>query len=88
MNLLIKSQGISGEKPEEYGNSELSAAPGAAFGAENKHTQPAAGDGIERKELAAADACDPDLAEVVDRWGTLPEAVRLAVMAVVRSASK
>ena len=31
---------------------------------------------------------DADLSEVADRWATLPEAVRLAVMALVRSAGR
>jgi len=31
-------------------------------------------------------AVDPELAEVVDRWAMLPEAVRLAILALVRTA--
>lgn len=38
------------------------------------------------KELPGV-ACDPSLAEVVDRWPALPEAIRLAILALVRTAS-
>ncbi len=31
---------------------------------------------------------DPDLSEVAYRWATLPDAVRLAVIALVRSVSR
>ena len=34
--------------------------------------------------LAAGD--DPELGEVLDRWATLPAAIRRAVMSLVRSA--
>jgi len=79
---------VGREIPEEYGASEDSAARGAAVGAENKHAQAADGSRTEQTRATLSDALDPNLDEVIDRWNELPEVVRLAVLAVVRSAPK
>ena len=86
MNLLIKSQGASAENAGEYVLSEQSAAPEAAVSAETGGEQADAAAGSAANQTAPPTGHDADLSEVADRWATLPEAVRLAVMALVRSA--
>jgi len=73
------------EIPEENGNTEQSAAPGAAASAENIWGRANAVVSTEVNQAAPLTEHDTDLAEVVDCWSRLPEAVRLAVMALVRS---
>ena len=77
----------SGENPEEYVNCEQGAAPGAAVSAETAGEQADATVCNTVNPAAPLTERDADLSEVADRWATLPEAVRLAVMALVRSAS-
>lgn len=74
--------------PGESDDSQRSAAPGAAVSAETdgEHAHAAAGNAA--NHTAAITGYDPDLSEVANRWATLPDAVRLAVMALVRSASR
>lgn len=76
--------------PEFSGESEdskQSAAPGAVGSAENGAEQAEAADGNEANQTAPMAGYDPDLSEVANRWATLPDPVRLAVMALVRSAN-
>ena len=78
---LTLNQGALLENAEEFGISHKSAAPGAALGAED-------GDATGRvsgQGTATAALDDAELAEVLDRWATLPEAIRRAVMALVRT---
>ncbi|MBA4107639.1 MAG: hypothetical protein C0485_18045 [Pirellula sp.] len=76
------------EMPEENGTPELSAASGAAVGTENTGEQADAADGKAANQTAPMTGHDADVAEVLDRWATLPDAVRLAVMTLVRSVSR
>ncbi len=76
------------ENTGENNDSELGAAPGAAVSAENAGEQ---GDAAKRNAsnlTVSVPGHDANLIEVADRWATLPDAVRLAVMALVRSASR
>jgi len=88
MNLLIKSQRAGAENAVEYGLSEQSAAPGAAVSAETAGEQADATVCNTVNPAAPLTERDADLCEVADRWATLPDAVRLAVMALVRSVSR
>jgi hypothetical protein len=66
---------------EKDANSAARAAPGAAVGAEN-------GDATGRvlgQGTAPATVNDAELAEVAHQWATLPEAIRRAVLALVRA---
>jgi len=85
---LNSNQLLECENAEEYRISELSAASGAAVSAEKGGEQAEATAGKEANQTAPMGGYDPDLAEVANRWATLPDAVRLAVMALVRSASR
>ncbi len=88
MNLLIKSQRAGAENAEEYGLSEQSAAPGAAVSAETNGEPVDAAASNAANQTAPLTGHDADLSEVADRWATLPGAVRMAVMALVRSVSR
>lgn len=72
----------------ESDDSNQSAARGAADSAENGGEQADAAAGNEANLIAPVTGYDADLSEVADRWATLPDAVRLAVMALVRSGSR
>lgn len=72
----------------ESDDSKQSAARGAAVSTENPGEQADAALGNEANQTAPMAGYDPDLSEVANRWATLPDAVRTAVMALVRSASR
>ena len=76
------------EIAEENCNLEQRAAPGAIFGAGIELAHAVADSSTNQIGASESDARDPDLAEVIDRWSVLPEVVRLAVMAIVRSVAK
>jgi hypothetical protein len=63
----------------------LSAARGAAVGAENSHGSGDASCGIVGQNRALSAGVDPELAEVAELWATLPDPIRQAIMALVRS---
>ena len=83
---LNSNQLQNGENAEEYGNTEQRAAPGAAVSAENAGKHANAAVSTEANRTTPVTGNDADLTEVANRWATLPEAVRLAVMALARSA--
>jgi hypothetical protein len=61
------SQSASAKNPEESGDSESCAAPGAASDPENA-------------------PLDPDLRQIIRRWGGLPGAVKAGIVALVKAA--
>jgi hypothetical protein len=75
--------------PENDGELALladSAARGAAVDAENGGALRCAANGKEGQGGDWRAANDAELAEVAERWPVLPEAVRLAILALVRTA--
>lgn len=85
---LTLNQSATPINAEEFGHSLGSAAPEAAVSAETGGEQADAAGGKAANQAASMTGYDPDLSEVANRWATLPDAVRLAVMALVRSASR
>jgi hypothetical protein len=83
---LTLNQCATPPNAEENGTSLLSAARGAAVGAESaRRSGDELGRGaVQRAALVAGD--DDDLAELLDRWAALPDVIRRAVMALVRTA--
>ncbi len=72
--------------PADYANSGQGAARGAAVGAAIEPLATVAtGSGV-GQDAAPGATQDAELGEVIDRWATLPDPVRLAVLALVRSA--
>jgi hypothetical protein len=69
----------------KYANSAPSAAPGAAVGAGNRAATGDAlgGSAAHRAHAAAQD--DAEFGEVIDRWVGLPEAIRAAILTLVRA---
>ncbi len=74
------------ENAGEFDGFDRSAARGAAVGAGNGADRATASTGKTGQRTAPQLADDPELTEVIDHWATLPEAVRLAVLALVRTA--
>ena len=72
----------------ECDDSKQSAARGAAVSAGSRGEQADAAGGKAANQAASMTGHDADLSEVANRWATLPDAVRSAVMALVRSASR
>ena len=72
--------------PEENGDFPKGAASGAAVGGKTG----ASADPADLSSHATPDAdistLDPDLAVIVQRWGSLPEAVRAGIVAMVKTA--
>src|SRR5690606_15656038 len=74
-----------GHDGREHHSSSVGAACGAAVGAENTGDRANAAVSIAVNPTASGTERDTDLYEVADRWATLPDAMRLAVMAIIRS---
>ncbi len=74
------------ENAGEFDGFDRSAARGAAVGAGNGTDRATASTGKTGQGTAPPAADNPELAEVIDRWQALPEAVRLAILALVRTA--
>ena len=72
---------------ESSGNAGVSCEGGAKCGALSSVGEFADKVASRDSELPTP-ACDPSLAEVVDRWPALPEAIQLAILALVRTASR
>jgi hypothetical protein len=73
------------ENAGDFDDSSVSAAQGAAVGAENGvEPGPAAGC-MAGQGTAPVAVADPDLALVVDRWQALADPIRVAILSLVRS---
>jgi hypothetical protein len=83
---LTRDQGAPIENAEEFDPSSGSAARGAAIGAESEADLAVARPGRERQGGTSRAVDEPDLSEVISRWATLSDAVRLAILALVRTA--
>lgn len=75
------------ENAGECADSHPSAARGAALGADNGVELADASSGNAAQVIELVAGGDAELAAVVDRWATLPEAIRLAILALVRTAT-
>ena len=74
--------------PEENGDFPKGAASGAAVGGKTGPSAEAGDPVSHATPDANISALDPDLAMVVKRWESLPEAVRAGIVAMVKAASK
>jgi hypothetical protein len=70
---------------EKLGTSLAGAAPRAAGSAEDVGRLDHAPSGEPWQVAAQAPGDNADLAEVMDRWATLPEAIRLAILSLLQT---
>jgi hypothetical protein len=73
--------GSAPENAEKFGTSHASAAPGA----ENERSEGDTTGCVAGQGTAPAALDDAELAQVLNRWATLPVAIRQAVLVLVRS---
>jgi hypothetical protein len=85
MNQHSTRRGVE-RSPESSGNGEVKGEGGAKCGALSSDLVSLVSIASRDSELPAV-ACDSSLAEVVERWPVLPEAIRIAILALVRTAN-
>ena len=82
---LALNQGESLANAEENGTSNLSEAPGAAVGAEIGAALGDASRRLARQGTTPSAGAEVEMAEVLNRWASLPVAIRMAVLAMARA---